>query len=221
MIDEEYYDLTQHGLLMASWEEHRKRAVMAMAAIATGTTGGWEEYVPDFPVLVSQAVIIPYQKTDEGQLIKVATVPLFAIIDWIMKDRSLMYSIDPRKWEELIAASYDKSGLFDEVTLTPRSGDRGRDVIAVKRGFGSVRLIESVKRHKPGTKTTAEEVQALLGVLLSDPKASKGIVSTTWEFAPKIQENPYIMQHIPYRLELVDGETLLKRLREYTCPKSK
>ena len=101
-----------------------------------------------------------------------------------------MYQIDPHKWEEIIAATYDQSGRFDEVTLTPRSGDRGRDVIAVKKGFGSVRLIESVKRHKPGTKTTAEDVQALLGVLLSDPQANKGVVSTTWEFAPLIWENP-------------------------------
>jgi restriction system protein len=91
----------------------------------------------------------------------------------------------------------------------------------VKRGFGSVRLIESVKRYAPGTKTTAEEVQALLGVLLSDAQASKGIISTTWEFAPKIQENPNIKQYIPHRLELVDGEALIKRLNEYTTPKSK
>lgn len=190
------------------------------SAIAAGTTGGWEEYVPDFPVLVSQAVITPYQKTHEGQLIKVATLPLGHIIDRIMKDPSLMYIIEPRKWEEIIAATYDESGLFDEVTLTPRSGDHGRDVIAVS-GFGSVRLIESVKRYTPGTKVTAEKVLALLGVLLSDPQASKGIVSTTWEFAPKIEENPYIKKHIPDRLELVDGEALLKRLKEYTSPKSK
>jgi restriction system protein len=128
--------------------------------------------------------------------------------------------LTPRKWEEIIAASYDASGLFDEVTLTPRSGDRGRDVIAVKKGFGSVRLIESVKRHTPGTKTTAEEVQALLGVMLSDPQASKGIVSTTWEFAPMIWDNPHITQYIPHRLELVDGKALVKRLKEYTTPKS-
>jgi restriction system protein len=219
VVDEEYYDSSQYASLIASWEERHRQAVMA--AIAAATTGSREEYVPDFPVLVSQTVIIPHEKTDEGQLIKAATFPLLAIIERIMKDPSLMYEVDPRKWEEIIAATYDESGLFDEVTLTPRSGDRGRDVIAVKRGFGSVRLIESVKRHTPGTKTTAEEVQALLGVLLSDPQASKGIVSTTWEFAPMIWENLQITQYIPHRLELVDGKALLKRLNEYTTPKSK
>jgi restriction system protein len=220
MLDDQYYDLSQYVSLISSWEEHRNRAAMATAAIATGTTGSSDEYVPDFPVLVSQAVIFPYQKTDEGRLIKAATFPLLSIIERIIKDPSLMYKIDPRKWEEIIAATYDKSGLFDKVTLTPRSWDFGRDVIAVKSGFGSVRLVESVKRYGPGNKTTAEEVQALLGVVLSDPQASKGIVSTTWEFAPKIEENPYIKQHIPHRLELVDGKALLKRLNEYTSPKS-
>jgi restriction system protein len=174
-----------------------------------------------FGVLLSRAVINPYEPSAEGHLIWSITAPLRSIIERIMKDPSLMYEVDPRKWEEIVAATYDESGLFDEVTLTPRSGDRGRDVIAVKNGFGSVRLIESVKRHTPGTKTTAEEVQALLGVLLSDPQASKGIVSTTWEFAPMIWENPQITQYIPHRLELLNRADLLKRLAEYTIPKSK
>ena len=87
----------------------------------------------------------------------------------------------------------------------------------MKNGYGSVRLVESVKRHSPGTKTTAEEVQALLGVVLSDPQATKGIVSTTWEFAPKIFENPQITQYIPHRLELVDRGSLIERFREYTA----
>ena len=54
------------------------------------------------------------------------------------------------KWEELIAAAFDRSG-YDEVILTPRSGDHGRDVIAIKKGIGTVRIIDSVKAYKPGT----------------------------------------------------------------------
>jgi restriction system protein len=65
---------------------------------------------------------------------------------------------------------------------------------------------------------SAEEVQALLGVFLSDPLASKGIVSTTWEFAPKIKANPHITQYIPHRLELLNGTALIARLKHYTDP---
>ena len=40
-----------------------------------------------------------------------------------------------------VAAAYQAAG-FDEVTLTPRSADGGRDVIAVRRGRYSVRLLD-------------------------------------------------------------------------------
>jgi restriction system protein len=104
------------------------------------------------------------------------------------------------------------SGLFDEVILTPRSNDGGKDVIAIKKGFGSIRIVESVKRYKPGTEVTADDVKAL-AALLHDPKNSKGIVSTTWKFAPKIEQDDVIKQLIPYRLELIDGEKLIERLK--------
>jgi restriction system protein len=168
--------------------------------------------------LVIEALIIPERKTVEGVLIKSVTGDWRALLKRIKNDPSQMYQIDPRTWEEIVAGSYKASGQFDEVILTPRSGDRGRDLIAVKKGFGGVRLIESVKRKTPGSKTTAEEVQAFLGVLLSDPQASKGIVSTTWEFAPKITDNPHNAQWIPNRLELVDGTALMERLKEYESP---
>jgi restriction system protein len=209
------YEGSADAAMFAAWEAHRRQA---FGAATTGSNGLL--YVPqdDFPVLVSRTVITPYQKTFEGHLIRAVTVPLLEIVRMILNDPTLMYQIDPRKWEEIIAATYDESGQFDEVILTPRSGDCGRDVIAVKNGFGSVRLIESVKRYRPGTKATAEDVQALLGVLHSDPQASKGIISTTWEFAPKIAENNHIMQYVPHRLEMVNGTALVERLKEYTNP---
>jgi restriction system protein len=208
------YDGSQDAALIAAWEANRRRSFIA--AVGTGSVGPVHVPEDDFLVVVTQTVIVPYDKTSEGQLIRSATLPLMAIIRKILEDPSRMYEISPRKWEEIIAAAYDESRQFDEVTLTPPSGDRGRDVIAVKRGFGSVRLIESVKRNKPGHVVTAEEVQALLGVLHGDPQASKGIVSTTWEFAPRIKENPHITQYLPHRLELVNGTDLVRRLAEYT-----
>jgi restriction system protein len=198
-------------------EEQRRMSLLTLF------NQGNEEFVPppaNFGVLVSQAVITPFARTSEGELIRAVTIPLRAIIEGIMKDPSLMYGIDPRKWEEIIAATYEESGQFDEVTLTPQSGDYGRDVIAVKNGFGSVRLIESVKRYKPGNAVKADDVRALLGVLSGDPKATKG-VSTTWEFAPRIADDPFIAQFVPYRLELLDGTELVKRIKLFTDPKGK
>src|ERR1017187_8877794 len=107
----------------------------------------------------------------------------------------------------MIAAAFDEAG-YDEVILTPRSGDFGRDVIAVRKGVGCVRIIDSVKAYSPGHLVTHDDVRALAGVLYGDPKATKGIVTTTSDFAPKIATDPYISPLMPYRLELMNGVKL-------------
>ena len=119
----------------------------------------------------------------------------------------MAFQISPRTWEEMIAAAFDQDG-YDEVTLTPRSGDRGRDVIAVKNGVGCIRIIDSVKAYKPSHLVKHDDVRALLGVLSGDPKASKGIVTTTSDFAPGIATDPLIAPFMPTRLELMNGEKL-------------
>jgi restriction system protein len=129
----------------------------------------------------------------------------------VVKDPELMYQLNPRKWEELIAGAYELAG-FDEVILTPRSGDKGRDVIAVKKGIGCIRFLEEVKAYKPDHLVTAEEVRALLGVVSADQNATKGIFTTTSDFAPRIREEKAIKDHMPFRIELVNGVELLKRL---------
>ena len=94
-------------------------------------------------------------------LIQAVTIPWKEILKLIKDDPNLIYQIDPRKWEQIIAGSYRASGLFDEVVLTPRSGDHGIDVIATRHGFCSIRCIESVKRYTPGKVVTANDVRAL------------------------------------------------------------
>jgi restriction system protein len=102
---------------------------------------------------------------------------------------------------------------FDKVTLIPRSDDYGRDVIAVKWGLGSVLIIDQVKAFRPERFVTANDVRALIGVLQGDG-ASKGFLTTTSDFAPKLKEDPLIIPFIPSRIELINGTTLLKRLTD-------
>lgn len=162
--------------------------------------------------LLLQTVIVPGEKKAEGQLIEAVALPWFEIIELLKNDPTVAYQIPARKWEEIIAGAYKKAG-FDEVTLTPRSGDYGRDVIAVKMGLGFVRVIDQVKAYKAGHLVTADDVRALMGVLQGDG-ASKGFLTTTSDFAPKLQEDPLINQFIPSRLELINGKALLRRLEE-------
>lgn len=162
--------------------------------------------------LLIQAVVTPGEKTNEGLLIEAVSIPWFEIVDVLKKNPRLAYEINPRKWEEIIAGAYKKAG-FDEVTLTPQSGDFGRDVIAVKRGLGTVRIIDQVKAYKPDHLVTANDVRAIIGVLQED-KASKAFLTTTSDFAPRLRDDPLIKPHIPRSLELINGTMLLKRLEE-------
>ena len=164
------------------------------------------------PQLLLQAVFVPGAKTHEGTLIEAVTETWFDIIDVLQKDPSAAFQISPEKWEEIIAGAYQRA-KFDEVTLTPRSGDHGRDVIAVKKGVGSVRIIDQVKRFKPPHLVGYDDVRALMGVITAD-RASKGFLTTTSDFAPLLRADPLIKEFMPSRLELVNGTALFARLQE-------
>jgi hypothetical protein len=78
-----------------------------------------------------------------------------------------------------------------EVTLTPRSKDKGRDIIA-SSSLGKIRVIDQVKADRPGHVVPAEEVRAMVGVLVLEGNVSKKFVTTTSSFAPGIARDPDI-----------------------------
>lgn len=166
---------------------------------------------PNAPKLVLKTLLEFGETTDEGQIIQAVTEPWFEILELLAKDPAAAFQISDRKWEE-IAGAYHRAG-FEEVTLTPDSGDYGRDVIAVKNGLGRIRVIDQVKAYKPDHLVTANDVRALAGVLQADG-ASKGFLTTTSDFAPRLHLDPLVNKYIPAQLELVNGEKLLKRLME-------
>lgn len=165
------------------------------------------------PVLTLKAVLEFGDRTDDGRLIRCVAIPWFEIVAFLEKDPTAAYAIDPFKWEEIIAGAYIEAG-FDEVVLTPRSGDNGRDVVATKKGIGSIRIFDQVKAYKPGHLVTAEEVRALAGTLFAAQNVSKGVVTTTSDFAPRIETHDFVKSLIPYRLELKNKNALLQWLAE-------
>ncbi|HEY7352023.1 MAG TPA: restriction endonuclease [Terriglobales bacterium] len=163
---------------------------------------------PDAPEILLQAVIIPGDKTSAGQLVEAVAFPWYEIIRLIIKDPVAIYQFDWRKWEEIIAGAYKAQG-WETVILTPRSGDEGKDVIAVRRDFGEIRFYDQVKCYKPGHTVSLEEVDSMLGVMRREPNVSKGIVTTTSTFAPELLQAKGIKELIPYHLELRDRPKLL------------
>lgn len=164
-----------------------------------------------------QAVLVASSKTKEGRLVEAVALPWFDIINLLKNDPKIAFQISSEKWEEIVAGSYHRAG-FDEVILTPRSGDFGRDVIATKRGLGSVRVIDQVKAYGPSHLVTADDVRALLGVLQADG-ASKGFLTTTSEFAPRLSNDILLAPWIGPRLELINGKQLVTRLSELALSK--
>jgi restriction system protein len=137
-------------------------------------------------------------------------LPWFEIIRALEKDWELAFRMSSRQWEEMIAGAYERGGA-DEVILTPRSGDLGRDVIATFRGVGTIRVVDQVKAYKPTHLVTADDVRALLGVLEADD-ASKGFLTTTSDFAPRLREDRLMRRYLGTQIDLVNGSELLRRL---------
>lgn len=172
---------------------------------------------PPNPEILLQASILSLgDKTTEGVLVRALALPWLAIVEALQSDPGFLFHFaqNPRKFEEFIAATYERSG-FDEVTLTPQRGDKGRDVIATKRGFGSIRFLEQAKAYSPGHLVTHDDVRAMLGTLMTDPGASKGLITTTSGFQPGIlKEDNEFAKLVPHRLELKDGANLMAWLDE-------
>ena len=164
------------------------------------------------PEVTLETVILEVGKeTAEGQLIDAVGIPWFEIYYELQKNPEFLFQFTkhPRRFEEFIAGAYERAG-FDKVILTPSSGDRGRDVIAEKSGFGAIRILDQAKAYAKHRPVPANDVRALLGVLSKDPAASKGVVTTTSTFAPGVYKE--FAAETPTRLELRAGADLLEFL---------
>lgn len=157
-------------------------------------------------------------EVSEGRLVEAVALPWFEIMQMIKADPESIYAIDPFKWEEIIAGAYTRAG-FDEVILTRRSGDHGRDVIATKYGIGSIRFFDQVKAYRPGHVVPAEAVRAMIGTITGYQNVSKGIITTTSMFAPRIMEDVSVRALVPHRIELKDRPQLLTWLSQLSAQK--
>ncbi len=201
---------TDMGWLQTRIEGSRQRNVIAAQRSAQSVVVG-----PLFPpapeVLLQAAIILTGDTTQEGILVRGVAVAWEEIIGWLAQDPEFLFKISWRKLEELIAGAYERQG-WSEVILTPRNGDKGRDVIATKAGIGSIRFYDQVKAYKPGHLVTADEVRAMYGVLNLHPNVSKAIVTTTSQFAPGMFDE--FKPVMPHRLELKDRAPLLEWLQQ-------
>ena len=156
-------------------------------------------------LLLGIELTVQGDRHDDGVII-IAVTPVWRhFLDELASNPAALAQLHWRQMEELVAGAYREAGWA--VTLTPRSDDRGRDVVAARSDIGTtIRLLDQVKAYAPGHRVNADEVRAMYGVLTLDQRASKAVVTTTATFAPGVyQEFAAVM---PERLELRDGYQL-------------
>lgn len=120
----------------------------------------------------------------------------------------LLYRLDPRKFEQLVAELYRRQGF--EATLTPASGDEGADVYVVGHNdLGRTLWVVQAKRNAPERKIEAGVVRELLGTVTAK-NASAGILITTSFFQPGAEK---LEREFRYRLSLKDYLALQDLLR--------
>lgn len=71
-----------------------------------------------------------------------------------------------------------------------------------------------MKAYSPNNLVKADDVRAMIGVLSGAQNVSKGIITTTSDFAPKITEDKFIKPFLPHRIELRSRDVILPWLND-------
>ncbi len=163
-------------------------------------------------VLLKTALVKRGESMPEGNEIHGPTATWFEISRQLRLDPDFRFEFtsNPTKFEEFLAGAYKLHG-WDAVTLTPRSGDKGRDVIAITSKMSAMRVLDQAKANSPRNLVSQNDVRAIFGVLRLDLGATKGIITTTSDFAPGVADE--FQKVIPYQLETRNGEQFLEWIR--------
>lgn len=135
----------------------------------------------DSTLLILDLVDEVHQRLETVQFLPVA------LLDAIAENPELMIGMDPRDFEKLVAQLLE-SLEFENIILTPRSGDGGRDVIATKFIAG-IPLLFSFECKRYSNKIGLDIMRGLLGSVAHGPtKVNKGVLVTTSSFTSGAEE---------------------------------
>lgn len=133
-----------------------------------------------------------------------------ALIAYLANNPAALYTVDPRKFEEIVADIWHKFGY--DVQLTPRTRDGGKDLYAAKHDlYGDVLYVIECKKYGPNSPVGVEIVRALYGVAEAE-RATAGILATTSYFTAPAKE---FQKLLPYRLSLRDFDGMAEWLRKW------
>lgn len=132
------------------------------------------------------------------------------LIKYLAKHPEKMHNMEPRKFEELVAALFRAKGYH--VELTPATRDGGFDMRAFHRSdIGVCLTLIECKRYAPERRVSVGVVRGFYGVT-RDEEATSGLVVTTSSFTKDAQS---YQEKYKYRLQLADQAELQNWLHNH------
>ena len=167
-----------------------------------------EELKDKFSLLsIKEAELIYTYEEDEIFIPEIILPAQERIFSLVKNNPSILHSITPREFEELVAEIFDRQGF--DVELTKATRDGGKDIIAIQSSMGiNLKYIVECKRYAVHNKVTLDVVQRLYGVKMAE-NANKAILVTTSSFTK--DANKFASQHC-WDLSLKDKGDLLSWL---------
>jgi hypothetical protein len=137
------------------------------------------------PAAQAEAQLVEIASPDALEALRKVEFAPLVLLDQILRNPEMMRRLGSRDFEGFVAALVEQIG-FEDVILTPRSGDDGRDVLATKRVHGiSIFCAFECKRYAPDRPIGPEIARALLGTIVhGNTRATKGVLVTTSHFTP-------------------------------------
>lgn len=117
----------------------------------------------------------------------------------LANDPQLVFSMLPRRFEELVAELLERNGY--DVKVTPQTRDGGKDIYAAKHDdLGSFLYIVECKRNAPDRPVGVGVVRALHGVAQSEQVTAAMIMTTSYFSAPARE----FAEDLRYQISLKD-----------------
>jgi hypothetical protein len=130
------------------------------------------------------------------------------IISELARHGEDIYSLDPRRFEELIAELLQRDRPNGRIIeLTPKAKDDGRDILVYDHSeVGQHLFLVECKRYAPDNPVDVGIVRQLFGVIEGE-RASAGVLVTTSHFTEPARRWP-VDRDLQYRLSLRDYDNL-------------
>lgn len=215
-------------VLCNSWVDEARQIVQAspQTPICMAKLGGFSEF--DFSIFPSQVINAGWVAPREGEfmdsiataLSKIATEIIYRanlprieiiknvsdeLLSRLAKYPEERFRLNPRVFEETVAELLDRMGY--EVRLTPRTGDKGRDVVAcLCTPAAPILMLVECKRYAPHRLVGPEPITRLWYRMFDD-HANMAMVITTSDYQPIAKETAV---NRGYQISLKDGEDFIK-----------